>query len=143
MVNDLKKILLKKRHSIVALCNNEIYTNDLDGIKPVLYRINENKEFFKDAIVVDKIIGKASASLLVYSGVKEVYALILSQSGKDLFEKYNIIYHYDELVPYIINRKGDGICPMEETVKDIDDLFESYNALNKKVIELSNITKRR
>lgn len=132
---ELKDILISNDYSIYA--SNGYYSKD-NGIKPVLFRLNENKSFFKGLEVVDKIIGKASAMLLVLSGVKKVHALVLSATGKDIFEKYNIEYSYDELVPYIINRSGDGMCPMEITVKDIDNLQEAFVALNNKVKELSN-----
>ena len=133
MNNTLKERLIKHNYAIVA---SNGYVSSDNGIKPVLFRLNENLNYFKDLVVVDKIIGKASAMLLCLSGVKEVYALVLSEAGKDIFEKYHVSYHYDELVPYIINRNKDGMCPMEITVKDIDDLNEAYLALNKKVKEL-------
>lgn len=132
---EIKDILIDNDYSIYA--SNGYYSKD-NGIKPVLFRINENKFFFEGLEVVDKIIGKASAMLLTYSKVKKVHALVLSEAGKQIFEEYNIEYSYDELVPYIINRKGDGMCPMEITVKDINDLEKAYIALNDKVKELNN-----
>lgn len=127
---DLKKELLENDYSIVA--SSGYHSND-NGIKPVLFRLNENINYFNGLEVADKIIGKASAMLLSLSGVKKVYAHVLSKAGKDIFDKYNIEYEYGQLVEYIINRKGDGMCPMEITVKDIDDLNEAYKALNEKV----------
>lgn len=129
----LKDELLKNNYSIIT--SNGYHSYDA-GIKPVISKINENKDFFKDQSVVDRVIGKASASLLAYSGVKEVYALVLSKAGQEVLEKYHIAYQYDELVDYIINRKGDGMCPMEMTVKDIDDLEQAYIALKNKVASL-------
>ena len=131
----IKEELIQNNYSIVA--SNGYHSFD-SGIKPVLFRLNENLDFFKNLTVADKIIGKASAMLLCLSGVKEVYALVLSKAGEETFKKYGVIYHYDELVDYIVNHKGDGMCPMEETVKDISDLNEAYEALNKKVKEMSN-----
>lgn len=131
----LKEELTRNNYSIIA--SNGYYSYG-SGISPVIDKINENRLFFKDLIVVDKIVGKASAMLLTYSGVKEVYALCLSKQGKQIFEEYGITYHYDELVDNIINRKKDGICPMEICVKDINSLNEAYLALKKKVEELKN-----
>ena len=37
------------------------------------------------------------------------------------------------LADYIINRKGDDMCPMEKTVVNINDLNEAYEALNNKL----------
>ena len=74
--------------------------------------------------------------LLTLSGVRKVHAIVLSKAGKDVFEKYGIAYSFDELTDYIVNRRGDGMCPMEMTVKDIDDLEEAYEALKKKTTPL-------
>lgn len=126
---ELRDTLLEKNYSIIA--SNGYFSCD-GGIRPVIDRINEKKDYFKDLEVADKIIGKASAMLLTLSGVKKVHAIILSKAGQDIFEKYDIAYSYDELTDYIVNRRGDGMCPMEMTVKDIDDLEEAYEALKKK-----------
>lgn len=127
--------LKEKKYTILA--SNDYYSFD-NGIEPVISKLNENINFFKDLAVADKIIGKASAMLLVLSGVKQVYCLVLSKAGKDVLDKYNIEYYYETLTDYIVNRLGNGICPMEETVKDIDDLQKAYTALRKKVEELKN-----
>ena len=130
------ELIEKLKDEKLSIITSNGYKSSDNGIKPILLRINENRYFFKDLSVADKIIGKASAMLLVYSGVKEVNALVLSKSGKEILEKYKVKYSYEELVEYIINRKGDGMCPMEMTVKDIDDLENAYSALNDKVKEL-------
>ena len=121
-----------KKNEYTLLASNGYYSK-LDGIKPVIFKMREDINYFKDLIVADKIIGKASAMLFALSGVKEVYTCVLSISGKQIFEKYNVKYHYEQLVDNIINRLGNDICPMEKTVKDIDDLNLAYNALNDKV----------
>ena len=127
---NLKDILIEKNCSIVA---SNGYVSFDAGIRPVIDRLNEDIYYFRNLSVADKIIGKASAMLLCLSGAKEVYAAVLSKSGKEIFDRYGVAYEYGELVDYIINRKGDGMCPMEMTVKDIDDLKEAYEALNRKI----------
>ena len=126
---ELRDTLLEKNYSIVA--SNGYFSYD-SGIRPVIDRINEKEDYFKGLEVADKIIGKASAMLLSLSGVKKVHAIVLSQAGKDIFDKYDVEYSFDELTDYIVNRRGDGMCPMEMTVKDIDDLREAYETLKKK-----------
>ena len=124
-----------KANNYAIIASNGYYSRDT-GIKPVINKINENINYFKDLTVADKIIGKASAMLLALSGVKEVYCEVLSEAGKDILVKYGITYHCENLVSYIINRKGDDMCPMEKTVKDIDDLNEALIALNNKLSSL-------
>ena len=130
---NIKEELVQKGYSILA---SNGYNSCDTGIKPIVDRLNENIAYFAGLTVADKVVGKASAVLLVKSNVKEVYALVLSKSGKEILDKYNIIYHYDELTDYIINRKKTGMCPMEEAIKDIDDLDECYKVLMNKVTNI-------
>ena len=132
---ELKQLLLENDYSLVA---SDGYCSRDNGIKPVLFKLNENKAYFRGLDVADKIVGKASAMLLTLSGVRSVYALTLSKAGQAIFEKYDIPYRYDVLTDYIENRSHDGMCPMEMTVKDIDDLEEAYLALRNKVAEMAN-----
>ena len=131
---ELKEKLLANDYSI---CTSSGYVSCERGIKPVIGPMREDLYFFKGQSVADKIIGKASAMLLTLSGVKDVYALPISKAGQEIFERYNIPYKYDRLVDYVINREGNGMCPMEMTVKDIDDPKEAFEALNRKLQQLS------
>ncbi len=129
----LKDTLLASGHSLVA---SNGYCSDESGIRPVILPMNEDLRFFEGLSVADKIVGKASAMLLALSGAKEVYAHILSEAGRKILEKYGITYEYGEMVEYIVNRKGDGMCPMEETVKDIDDPMDAFEALNERIAQM-------
>ncbi len=130
---ELKQLLLENSYSLVA---SNGYCSSDRGIRPVLMKLNERKDYFKDLEVVDKIVGKAVAMLLALSGARSVYALTLSKAGQEILEKYQIAYRYDRMVDYIVNDAGDGMCPMELTVKDIDDPEEAYHALQRKVQEM-------
>ena len=57
----------------------------------------------------------------------------MSKAGEKILKENNIEYEYGQLVENIINRSGDDICPMEKTVKDIDDYNEAYIALKNKI----------
>ena len=126
----VKESLLQHDYSIVA---SNGYSSYDTGIMPIMKVMKDDISFFKGTSVADKIIGKASAMLLTLSGAKEIYTPVLSKAGKEIFEQYHVAYEYDVLTDYIVNRKGDGMCPMEMTVKDIDDLHEAYEALRKKL----------
>lgn len=74
-----------------------------------------------------------AAMLYVILGVKAVYSPVMSETAAEVFANYNISYEYDELTQNIINRNGDGICPTEETVKNISDPKEEFAALKNKL----------
>ena len=98
------------------------------GIKPVLDLYEQNA--LKDAIVVDKIIGRAAASICVAGGAKKVVGLVMSEGAKAFLNAHGIPASAEKLVPIIINRKGDGQCPMEMKVKDLTNPKEMVEKLN-------------
>lgn len=134
-LNVLLKKLNDEQLTLIAKKNHEYYTSNLRGIGPILNPMKEDREFFKDAIVIDKVIGKATAMLLVLSQVKYIHAIVMSQKAKIVLETYHIDYTYDEIVEYIENRDQTGMCPMEQTVLGIDNLNEAYNALIEKQMQ--------
>jgi len=51
-------------------------------------------------------------------------------------EAHAISVQYDTLVPNIINRAGDGICPFEAAVMDITDPQGAFTAILQKMAEM-------
>jgi len=129
-VEKAKKLLFDDRTCIFIKDNKE-YISNLKGIAP-LFSMIEELDDTSGYSVADKIVGKAAAMIFVKMGIKEVYGEVMSLSGKQILEQYNIPYSYNTLVSKIINRKGDDICPMEKTVIDIDDLDVAYKLLKNK-----------
>lgn len=111
-------------HSLLVYKKGNISFQDEHGIKPLLIQIE--KKGLKNAIVVDKVIGKAAALLMVYGKVKQVHTDIIAKDAITVFEKYKVKYSYNKVVDYILNVKKDGLCPMEQKVKDIDSPKEAY-----------------
>lgn len=83
--------------------------------------------------VADLVVGKAAAMLFVRAGIAEVFARVISRSGKDYLERHGIPVAYETLTDSIRNRAGTGICPMEQTVLAIDDPEEGYLALARRI----------
>lgn len=90
----------------------------------------------KDSFVADSIVGKAAAMIFALAGVKECYGKTVSRSAASYLAKNNITITCGETTQYIENRSGDGMCPMEETVKDVYNSKEALDLLRKKVREL-------
>ncbi len=125
----LQEKLNKENYTLIADKNGEYYTSYSRGIAPILDPMKDDQSFFKGAIVVDKVIGKATAMLLILSGVEFIYAYVLSQKAMEILEQYHVPFEYRKLVDYIENRDQTGMCPMEATVYDINDLNEAFEAL--------------
>ena len=131
------KTLLEENNYTFVLCKGEkIISSTKHGVKPLVELVDsaENLNGFSAA---DKIVGKAAAMLYVLLGVKEAYAEVLSRAGAEVFAKYKIACEYGEITEQIINRNGDGICPMEKAVQEIDDPALGSKAIKNKLALLS------
>ena len=136
-LKSLQEKLNNEDLTLVAQIQDTIYTSELKGIAPLINPMKENQLFFKDAIVVDRVIGKAAAMLLALSQVQYIYAYVLSRKAREILDAYKIDYDYEKLADYIVNRDHTGMCPMEKTVYDMTDLNEALAALIQKQEELS------
>ena len=135
-----KSLLISSASTIAVLSNGEVFTSHERGVKPLLFLLKEKKEFLKGASVADKVIGKAAALLMALGEIKEVHTLIISEPAIKVFEKYNIPCFYDKKVDRIVNRTGDGLCPMETLCLDVDDPQEAFEKIREKVISMTKIS---
>lgn len=134
-VEKARNVLIAENKTCVVCKGDVVYSSEKTGIAPMLEFISENVELTGFS-VADKIVGKAAALLFVLAGIHQVYGEVMSKGAEAILIQHNIPYTYGTLTSYIINRKGDGICPMEETVKEIEDPRKAFEALCKKRQEL-------
>ena len=131
---DLKDILLNENHTIVIYKNDaSVHTSNDRGVAPLMKLLKEDNTQLKDAMIADKVIGKAAALLMVYAKVKEVYTPTISTPALQVFKNNNIEIHYDKEVERIVNRKGDGLCPMETLCLNIENPEEAYITISNKL----------
>lgn len=122
-------------HSICLCKDGEWFTDDGRGISPMMRFLAEGREL-SGYSVANVIVGKAAAMLFVKAGIREVCGEVMSVAAREYLKSRDIRCEYSILTEKIINRKGDGICPMEQAVADIDDPDEGYRALQKRMSEL-------
>ena len=91
-----------------------IFTSNKDGLQPLLEYINRIVPYQSEIKIFDKIMGNAAALLSVKADCGKVYSPLGSQLAIKTFGDYNAEYHFTKIVPYIQNREGQGMCPMEK-----------------------------
>lgn len=128
-----KTLLSSTDSTIAVVLVDDIFTSQERGVKPLLHLLSEKKGFLKGASVADKVIGKAAALLMVLGEIKEVHTLVISEPAIKVFEKYNIPCFYDKKVDRIVNRTGDGLCPMESLCLDVEEPKEAFTKIKEKV----------
>lgn len=133
---EIARNLLDSHGLTCVLCKNDaVHTTTLRGVKPLMQWL-ENGTDLTGFSAADKVVGRATAFLYCLLGVKEVYAYVMSKSALEVLEAAGIYAQYGKLVEYIINRKGDGICPFEAAVLDIQTAESARIAIRKKMEEL-------
>ena len=129
------RLLREGQAACVVLRDGELVRAETGrGVTPMI-RLYEDGAL-QGAYVVDKIVGKAAAMLMTLGGVSGCYALTVSRAALDWFSGHGIPVEYEVCAEYIVNRTGDGICPMEQTVKELTDPSEALTALKQKIAEL-------
>lgn len=123
-------------HTCILCKEDLLLTSEKRGIVPLLEHWEADR--LKDACVADKIIGKAAAMLLILGGAKGVYGEVMSEKAKELLLAAGVETRWATLAPCIINRKGDGLCPMEQAVLDISDPAQVPDALKAALQRLKN-----
>ncbi len=138
MTEDQKraKAELESGNYTCVICRrDEIYVDTQRGVKPLLDLL-DNGVRLSGFSAADKVVGKATAMLYVLLGVVSVYTPVLSSPAKDILEKNGIEIYYEKEVERIKNRTGDGFCPMESAVSNIDKPHLAYPAIKRKLSEL-------
>jgi hypothetical protein len=134
-----KQMIKDGKASCVLIKNGRIMrTMSGQGVAPLLSIYEKEPEVLQGAFVVDKVIGKAAALLLVLGGAKGAYGLVVSSAGCAYLKARGFQVNYGELIDKISNRTGDGICPLENSVLDLDDPEAGYYRLKETLKRLRN-----
>lgn len=132
---DIAKNLLKKNNDTLVIVKDSkvLFETDSSGIRGLLAAIEKIGKDLKASAVADKLVGEAAAQLCAFSNVLEVFAVTLSQCGRDVLEKNHIRYEYKSLVPHILNLNKTGLCPFEKTVMGSRSPEAAFRRLKKAV----------
>ena len=74
--------------------------------------------------------------LFIKAGVKNIFAGVISECAEKLLLAYGVEVSYGEKTERIMNRDKTGLCPMESTVFDIDDIDVGVAAIERKLDEM-------
>lgn len=130
------KMLLAQTNSTCVFYNGQIIlTDNRRGVRPLLDLLEGDADIAGFS-AADKVVGKAAAFLYCLLKVHCLYASVISQPALDVLEKAGIHTQYGQLVPAIRNRTGDGYCPIESAVWDIEDAGQAYIAIQETLKKL-------
>lgn len=132
-----KKLIALGNTSFVLIRDGKIvYTATGRGVRPIMNLLDTNPDLLRNAVIVDKIIGKAAALLLKLGGARRVYGELMSVRARVYLSDNNMNPSYGRCIDVISNRTGDGICPLERAVKDIEDPEKAREILKDTINQL-------
>ncbi len=114
-----------------------IFQSASKGIRPHLEAIEMHGEALRGTVMVDKIVGRAAALLILYSEAAETHAQVLSRPGKQVLDQHGLSTKYEELVDHIKMKDGSIYCPFERMVQGVSDPDEAYTVIVEKMNSLN------
>lgn len=95
-----------------------VLTGSGRGVRPLLLWLADGTRL-DGFSAADRVVGKAAALLYAKLGAVAVHARTMSEGGLEALRAHGISASYDALVPMILNRDQTGMCPIEQSVRDI------------------------
>lgn len=127
-----KRLLLENNAALVYCNEDEVNTSHIRGVLNLVMMVKENRSM-KGFYCADKVVGKAAAFMYAILKPEELYAFVLSEKAEAVLKKYKVNCFFGEKVPAIINRKGDGFCPMETATEKSETPEQALEVLEKKL----------
>jgi len=136
------KSILAQGHTCVLCRGESLHVSDLTGIRPMVEFLSQGIDLAGFS-AADKIVGKAAAHLFVLAKVKAVYGETMTREAKAFLEEKGIYAEAKTLTDHIVNRRGDGPCPMEQAVKGCGDSAEALEKIKETIRKLRGNTMKK
>ncbi len=128
-----KRSLTESNATFVMIRSGKTEVSERRGVAPILELLREDPDSLEGGYVADKVIGKAAALLLMYGRIRALYTKVISSHALNVLKDSGIEVIYDKLVPFVINRDGTDMCPMEKLVLQIESPEDAFEVLDKKI----------
>ena len=122
------KRLIDGAFTCVVRLDEREYVSRERGVTPLMPLL-ESGESWRGAVAADKTVGAGAAHLYVLLGVRALWADVVSQAALVVLQTNGIDVFFETCVPYILNRRKDGTCPMELAVTDATTSEEAYRRM--------------
>ncbi len=133
---ELIELLDREGYSCVVSKWGEVRSFRQRGVADLYQLLSHDSEFLHGSMVADKVVGKGAAAIMIRGGVERLYSHTISEGAMELLEQTEIKVEYGRRVPHIINRTGDGWCPVETLCRDLHSVEEILPQIDKFMIEI-------
>ena len=132
-MNDLsqaRQLLDSAKLAFVLVKDGQVIASGDDyGVRELLAAVDRLGPLARGASLADKIVGKAVALIVVHAGICAVDTRVASESAVKLLKLHGVPFHTAAIVPQILNRSGDGPCPMEKVTTPFEEVAPGIEAL--------------
>ncbi len=132
-MNDLelaKQIFQKDGAAFVLVKNGRVLAQGTrEGIGELLAAVDTLGAETHGASLADKIVGKAVAMVAASANLRAIYSPLASEAAQHVLLRHQILLTADRLVPLILNKRGDGPCPMERLTLPLENPQSAMTAL--------------
>ena len=98
------------------------------GVSSAVELINDSVDL-NGFIAVDTVVGKALSILFLKLGIREVYALLISENAYTYLTSHGVNVTYKTITPNILNRDKSDLCPMEKLSLSLNDYNDGYKVI--------------
>ena len=127
-LGEAKEILIKNGYTCVLYSDGKAYHSKLRGVKPLIEFLESGRSF-AGFYAADKTVGVGAAHLYVLLGVKAVWANVMSRAALTVLKDNGIEAYCEKEVPFIINRAGTGVCPIESALGSVKSSSEALEVI--------------
>lgn len=118
-MQDLIALQQSGNYSCVILNGNEPRKFNQRGVADLYDLLHSEPSLLKGATMVDKVVGKGAAALMIAGGIKRLHTALICTPALEMLRKADIVVTFDKEVEYILNVRRTGWCPLEMRCKDI------------------------
>ena len=98
----------------VCQADDVLFRSREKGIAPLVSYIRKFAPLPRGVTVCDRVVGNAAALLLKKAFCTKVYGVLSSELAAETLNRLGIPHSFLTVVPYIINRAGNDMCPFEK-----------------------------
>ena len=120
--------LLDENTTLALVKGDVIIRRKGKGVSSAVELINNSVDL-NGFIAVDTVVGKALSILFLKLGIKEVYALLISENAYTYLMRHGVKVTYKTITPSILNRDKSDLCPMEKLSLSLDDYDDGYKVI--------------
>jgi len=129
MARAIREVRSGRAQCVLILPDGEFLAERGRGVSPLLKLYDEHPSAMKGATVVDKVIGRAAASIAICGKAAHVHGELMSEDAAEFLTANGVSCSQTKMVPRILNQNRSGLCPLEKSVLGIEDPEKALNAL--------------